>query len=239
MILTAALAFAIADPTVVAVGQTVVAEKTSKGWRNPSKSLHGKKFTFKTWSEGLAGDDYLGEIEYDGGPPMESVTLKDVENPGPLTLFVSGKPSFAPATQISKDNPEYQKIAVAYGKSQGRKAVPSVKSGFQADLDGDGRTEVLLVIATDEGVKKEAGFCAIVLRYMSGSKVVTKTLEFNGKWGYMRGPFSGKLYGVGDFDGDGTREFIYTFEDPWGTETKLKQFKNGKVKHLCTTAFGE
>ena len=237
--LAIAMKSSMAEPTIVVVGDTVVAEKTSKGWRNPAKSLNGKKVSLKSWKLDSTVADYDGEVEYDEGPPMESVHLKGIEMADKDVLSVSGKPMFAPVTRISGSNPEYKKIAAEYGKSRGRKAVPSVTSGFQADLDGDGRKEVLLVIATGEDVKKENGFCAIVLRYVSGGKVVTKTLEFNGRYGYMRGPYSGRVYGVGDFDGDGTREFIYTFEDPWGTETKLKQFKNGQVKHLCTTAFGE
>lgn len=239
MILTAALALAIAEPTVIVVGDTVVAEKTSKGWRTPAKSLNGQKVSLKSWKNDSTVAGFDGEIEFDAGPPMESVHIKGIEMADRDVLSASGNPTFAPVTRISADNAEYKKIAIAYGKSRGRKAVPFVQSGIQADLDGDGRKEVLMVIATGENVKKESGFCAIVLRHMSGSKVVTTTLEFNGKWGYMRGPYSGKVYGAGDFDGNGTREFIYTFEDPWGTETKLKQFKNGKVKNLCTTAFGE
>lgn len=239
MILSASLAIAIAQPTVIVVGDTVVAEKTSKGWQNPSKKLNGQKVSLKSWKLDSTVAGFDGEIEYDEGPPMESVHIKGIDLPDKDILSVSGNPMFAPVTRISPDNAEYKKIAVEYGKSRGRKAVPGIEAGFLADLDADGRQEALLVIATGASVKKENGFCAIVLRHMSGGKVVTTTLDYNGRWGYMRGPFHGRVYGVGDFDGNGTREFIYTFEDPWGTETKLKQFKNGKVKNLCTTAFGE
>lgn len=239
MILSAALAISIAQPTVVVVGDTVVAEKTAKGWRSPEKNLHRQKVSLKSWRLDSTVAGFDGEIEYDEGPPMESVHIKGIELPDKDILSVSGNPKFAPVTRISPENPEYKKIAIEYGKSRGRKAVPGIEAGFLADLDGDGRQEALLVIATDASVKKETGFCAIVLRHMSGKKVVTTTLEFNGIWGYMRGPYHGRVYGVGDFDGNGTREFIYTFEDPWGTDTKLKQFKNGKVKNLCTTSWGE
>lgn len=228
-----------ADPTVIAVGNWVIAEKTTKGWRTPGKSLHGKKLTFKSWRDDHAEDDYLGDIEYDAGPPMPSVMLKDVENPGPDLLFVSGKPTFGSIVAIGKTNLEYQKIAAEYGKSKGAKKSAEMVQGAQVDLDNDGRKEVVMVISSGAEEAKKTSFCAIVVRQLVGSKVQTKTLEFEGKYGYMRGPFSARFFGSGDFDGDGKREFVYSISDPWGSIAKVAQFRNGKIRTLAETGMGE
>ncbi len=238
MLTAAVLSVVLADPTVIVAGATVVAEKNGSGWRTPQKNLNGKKLTLKGWKNG-AIPDLDAEVEYDEGPPMESVRLKGDGTEDETKLYVSGNPSFFPATKIESSNAEYQKIASDYAKSRKRVSTKLVVSGYVMDLDGDGRREALMVITSNPNTPKSKGFTAIVLRYMAGGKAVNKTLEFNGTWGYMRGPFSGRSYGVGDYDGDGKREFLYTFEDPWGVETKLHRFENGKVRHLCTTAWGE
>lgn len=232
----------IADPSIIAIGDWVIAEKASRGWRSPGKSLHGKKVIFKSWRGDHAEDDYFGELEYDAGPPMPSVTLKDFVNPGPEILFASGKATFAPVTRISPENLEYRKIASYYAVKLGHKHSVKISDGIQADLDGDGRREVLLVLNATDINKPKSGFCALLLRQLSGhsgSKVKTTTLEMEGKYGYMRGPFKAQIFGAGDLDGDGKREFVYSISDPWGVEAKLVQLRNGKVKTLCSTGMGE
>jgi hypothetical protein len=231
----------VADPVVIAVDGWVLGVKAGSSWKAAGPSLGGKRLRFASPTPGKAR---TALVEYDAGPPAPTLTLKGMPMIDQGTLLVSGgKAKFAALRRIGKNNPAYLAAARSYAASKGKGKLPvRIEDGMQVDLNRDGKLDVVLAVTSGSTLanRKKADYAAILIRTLVGGKVKTIEFAYETNFGEMRGPFRSRVVGAGDFDGDGTTEFVVTSHDPWGNQVWLLQLtKDGRIRELFTVAESE
>lgn len=243
--LIAAVCVAAPSPIVISVGEWVMMQRTAKGWSLPSNSLNGKSLQFQTIEGASLSNPFSGKVEIaEEDSPAPNSLILDGGRIDPDKVSVSGgKVKFGKFKPISTSDSAMLAMATRFAKSAGAKANKFVlQGGLTGDLNGDGRREIMLCIGTgatgDAPVKND--FTTAFLQTVVGSKTINHKLAFESQTGYMRGPFKMSILAAADFDGDGKFEFLFENKDPWGVEIQLLQLdRAGKLRKLCTSAFGE
>lgn len=230
------------EPVVVAVGGWVVGVKTGSGWKEGGKSLSGRTLHFATSSRNGVGRPVKAALAYSDGPLGPSLDLEKISEPD--TIYVSGgRTRWTKVQRVGVHNPVYLRIVQEYAATKGKATLHvRLAEGIRADLNGDGKLEVVLAFGSSADAQRptKQDFAALVVRVPVGRDVKLKEIAYETNFGYMRGPFTCRFIGAGDFDGDGTTEFLVEIRDPWGEEIRLLQLtKEGKLKTLSSAAQGE
>jgi len=237
-----AVALVLGDPIMVSVGSWVPFQRTKSGWDRPAKELKGKEYSWFHIGSTEAPLK-LKLVAYD----EEQAGVAHLDPPEVMAegqLYVSGG-KYRPVTftHLMAGCSANQKLADAYAKTKGAKGkTVTVDDAVSGDFNHDGVLDTFIAVsaATAENKVTNSDFAGGFIQTKIGGKVRTIELGFETNYGQMRGPFHYKFAGAGDFDGDGTREFVMTSTDSWGTAAQLMQLsKSGVKKQLCMDGYGE
>lgn len=233
------------SPIVISVGEWVMMQRTAKGWSVPAKSLNGLNLQWRTLEGGSLSKPFSGKIEIaeaDSPAPNSLILDGGRIDPGKVSV-TGGKVKLGKFTPISTSDPSMLALGKRYAKSVGAKATKIVlQGGLTGDLNGDGTREIMLCVGTgaSTGAPVKNDFTTAFVQTSVKKVLKTHKLAFESQTGYMRGPFTMTILAAADFDGDGKTEFLFENRDPWGVEVQLLQLdRAGKLRKLCTSAFGE
>lgn len=209
------------EPIALSMSSWAFAAKVGDKWVEPGKEFHERALIFASPN----GDKAQVSMEYSDGPPVPSVWLTN-EAEKHYFQVSGGKQTFAESKPIAANDAAALKVAKEYLATKGKGGMKvMIEDGIEADLDGDGKPDQVMAITSGAQAdnKKSGDYCAVIVR----TQDKTFELVFETNYGEMRGPFSGKVVAAGDFDGDGTMEFVVASEDPWGDLVEIYQLNKG------------
>ncbi len=204
------------------------------------------KFLLFNFKSGRKGEFSLGEIKNDGSACPENYYVQPGLNvAADFALGTNANWEILPrqAKNVSLTDADYKKAVADVLRLRGLSKSPvKIKQAVQVDLDGDGKSEVLLVAHhyAEDALKnaKTGNYSFLIIRKTVGTK--TQNIFVDGSFyrrqtDYFDGEYS--LSGIADLNGDGKMEFIIDisgYEENW---TKVFEMKAGKPTEIKALSY--
>ncbi len=202
------------------------------------------KFSLFNFKSGRKGEFSLGAIRDDGGACPENYYLQPELNiAADFAVGTNANWEILPrqAQNASLIDAVYKKTVADVLRLRGLSKSPvKIKQAVQTDLDGDGKSEVLLVAhhyAEDDLKNAKTGnYSFLIIRKTVGTK--TQNIFVGGSFyrrqtDYFDGEYS--IAGIADFNGDGKMEvlvMISGYEENWVKVFETKAGKLAEIKAL-------
>jgi hypothetical protein len=237
------LVLVLADPIAISMGSLVVFHRTKSGWAEGGKPLDRKEVSWQKAGSKEAPTKH--KVEWSEGPPMEHSQIMNFDaGMSESDVYVSGgKFKLSSFKKLNVASPELMKYAREYvGMRRGSQKKVLVEHAVSGDFNGDGKTELFVSVTSGStsATRKRSDFNGAFLRSSVNGNVKTFNLIWETNFGEQRGPFSTAFLTAGDFDGNGSIEFMISTTDSWGTLVQLFGLpKSGQPKLLCKYGFGE
>lgn len=212
-----------------------IAEKLSGGERYRVVTLSGQTEAATGQKPESAGAACAGTLD---------VELKPAPGEDSRAIAVGGSWSPVPRAvqNISGSRQQYGKLLQAASNKLGVRTTPVVQQVLKADLDGDGKDEVIAVIRNfsyDVPGKPvpSAAYSGVLVRRVMDEKVETLTAEFD------KAPRSGgvsehTIGAIADLNGDGVMEIVISGRYRKGVFTAVYALEDGKLRKVLSCACG-
>ncbi|OJU61442.1 MAG: hypothetical protein BGO01_04990 [Armatimonadetes bacterium 55-13] len=172
--------------------------------------------------------------------------IEYVEKAASTALWTGTPAKAAKVVKYSPTSKTYVDVVKAHLQAKGLKnSKPRINAVYGVDLDGDGTREILIEAAPKADMRgttmgenpNKADYTSILVRYVSGSKVVTKVIaHHDAKSGYLSD--ADQLRGLADLDGDGVLEIVTSSNYYEGSSAAVWNFKKGKLIKLVENGSG-
>jgi hypothetical protein len=243
---------------------SLMPEKTDTGWSTnygnllggvengkflDAKTTFGRlagemKFSLFNLESGKIGENSLGEIKTGPDACPENYFLQPQINVAPdFAVGTNANWEILPRQpkEASLTDANYKKAVADVLRRRGLPKSPvKIKQAVQVDLDGDGKTEVLLVAnhyAQDASLNAKTGnYSFLIIRQTIGGKAQNIFVGGNfltTKDQYYEGEYT--LSGIADLNGDGKMEIIVDisgYEENWTRVFEMKAGKPTEIKAL-------
>lgn len=229
----------IPNPTTVVVDQVVVGEFTGKRWQNGSDVQAGSPAGGPFVKLGL--DRITGRGRWGGFKPVPGNGAMLAMGAPEKGVVVTGKvPKVRPVRRDPAALSRCRRSLQALLRARGARTAPVQAAGYSVDLDGDGKAETLLSVASRRGLRpgaavRKGDYSALVLLPAGASTVSAANL---GHFGLYRGESGTDLWfhevrSVADVDGDGRLEVILSTGYQLGPGAKVVGYRGGRAVKLA------
>ncbi|MCW5937012.1 MAG: hypothetical protein KIT11_06890 [Fimbriimonadaceae bacterium] len=239
------------QPVVVAVDQLAVVRRDGEGWERvePEWAEKHKELSFARVTVGGTGATSVIALwsggEGEGGEGNEGLVFCG-EGPREETaeVYVSGGKVGVPRPVVSGTGNRDGATAdvVRYLAAKGLKpAKVASRKGWQADLDGDGFMDKVVVLSTqkkgEDRPPTDDDFTIALLVWGKSNKIETLALE--NKFEERRGMPVLDIPAIADFDGDGVMELAVSIRDRQMNRATVWGWVDGKPEQLGEAGVGE
>lgn len=224
-------------PVLVTVDRLVVGEFRGGRWHDASgvkESASGGRFTRIGVGRTLGGGRWRRLTVSPGNGAVE------IDAPATGVAVTGIRPKTRPVLADRGAFPRCRASLEALLRSRGARGGVVQKSAYRTDLDGDGRSESILSVASRPGLKlddtpRRGDFSALVLLPSGSTRIRPEQIAH---LGVFRGEDGTDLWfheirAVADVNGDGKQEVVISTGYQLGPGAKLLGYRNGRPVKLA------